>query len=98
MLLSVPEQRLVAQKANWYFDVYFGQNTGDSVVFCGDGVDDLDRMIATIANGTNRGGKMTCDLGTDYSNYKRCDLEDAQAIRALFVGWYGTVSKPNPRV
>jgi len=95
MLLTVSEQRLVAQGANWYFDVYLGQNTGDSVVFNGDGVDDLDRLISVVANGTQRGFKMVCDLGRTYSTYRPCDLEDVQAIRALFIGWYGPVSKPN---
>jgi hypothetical protein len=95
MLMTVTDQRRVAQGANWYFDVYFGQNTGDSVVFSGDGVDDLDRLIATVAAGTNRGGKMVCDVGVNYSSYRPCDLEDVQAIRTLFIGWYGTVAKPD---
>lgn len=95
MLMTVPEQRLVAQGANWYFDVYMGQNTGDSVVFTGDGVDDLDRLIAVVANGTQRGFKMVCDVGRNYSSYRPCDIEDVQAIRTLFIGWYGTVSKPD---
>lgn len=95
MLLTVQEQRLVAQGANWYFDVYMGQNTGDSVVFSGDGVDDLDRLISVVANGTQRGFKMVCDLGRNYSVYRPCDIEDVEAIRALFIGWYGDVDKPN---
>ena len=96
MRLTVPEQRLVAQKANWYFDVYMGQNTGDSVVYTGDGVDDLDRLISVIANGTQRGFKMVCDVSPgNYSVYRPADIEDVQAIRTLFIGWYGTVSKPN---
>jgi len=96
MLLTDSEQRIVAQGANWYFDVYMGQNTGDSVIFTGDGVDDLDRLISVIANGTQRGFKMVCNVSPgNYSSYRAADIEDVQAIRTLFTGWYGTVAKPN---
>jgi hypothetical protein len=76
--------------------VYLGQNTGDSVVFTGDGVDDLDRLLSILANGTQRDGKVMCDVAAgNYSDYRRCDMDDIVAIRGYFIGWYGTVSKIN---
>ena len=96
-------QRAVAQNANFYFDCYFGAGTGDSVVFTGDGVDDLDSLIAILASGTNRDARFQVDVGGlmggqgvgYYSVYRNFDMDDLQAIKGYFEGWYGTVSKPN---
>jgi hypothetical protein len=95
--LTETEQRRVAQGANWYFDVYFGMNTGDSVVFTGDGVDDLDRLIEILSTGTfGSTARYMCDVTFgNYSNYRPFDLEDLRAIRNYFIGWYGTVAKPD---
>ena len=84
----------MAQRGAWYFDVYFGANTGDSVVFTGDGVDDLDRLVCVLVNGTARDARFVCDVSTgNYSVYRPFDLEDVLAIRGYFVGWYGPVNK-----
>lgn len=94
--LTVNEQRLVAQKANWYFDVFMGLNTGDSVVYTGDGVDDLDHLITVLAAGTGRSARFVCDVSPgNYSVYRAFDMDDLQAIRGYFIGWYGTVNKPD---
>ncbi len=96
MKLTVIEQRRVAQRANWFFDLYGGQGTADSVVYTGDGVDDLDRLIAVINNTTARGNKLVCDVSPgNFSEYKLCDVEDVEAIKMYYIGWYGTVSKQN---
>lgn len=98
MKLTEAEQRYVAQRANWYFDVYRGQNTGDSVIFTGDGVEDIDRLLSVITAGTQASARFVCDVGSTYSVYRPFDVEDVVAIRALFVGWYGEVNKPNAYV
>lgn len=97
MKLTAEEQRLVAHRAQWYFDCYFGQGTDDSVVYTGDGVDDLDRLISILSNtkpGVN--ARFQCDVSPgNYSSYKPFDIEDVVAIRGYYVGWYGEVNKPD---
>ncbi len=93
------EQRRVAQRGSWFFDVYFGQGTGDSVVYTGDGVDDLNRLLSAWYSGTLKGATMRCDVSpSSYSEYRLCDHEDVMAIRGYFMGWYGTVAKPDAYV
>lgn len=94
--MTYQEQRNVAQKACFYFDVYFGQNTGDSVVVTGDGVDDLDRLISRMSTESVRDAKFLCDVSmSNDSQYRPCDLEDVQAIRAHYVSFYGESDKPD---
>jgi hypothetical protein len=106
MLLTTNEQRNVAQLANFMFNCWLGPGTGDSVVFTGDGVDDLDRLIAILASGTERGAKFQVDVGGlmggqgmgYYSVYRNFDMDDLAAIRGFYIGWYGDSAKPNAYV
>lgn len=95
MQLTASDVRDIARRANWFFDVNQDCQTQDWVVYTGDGIDDLDRLISLIASGTHANFRMTVDTGIEYSSYKPCDLEDVQAIRTAFVDFYGTVAKPN---
>ena len=100
MMLLTPEQhRDIARRAIWYFDCYFGALSGDSVVFTGDGVDDLDRLIerlaANLVNNHARGQKFVCDVGVTYSVYRPFDIEDVVAIRSHYIDYYGNVDKPD---
>lgn len=95
MLLTTIQQREAARKANWMLDCYLGRNTQDSVVFTGDGVDDLDRALSFLQSGALQPGyKLLIDLGGQYSDYRRFDLDDLVAIRAWYVSFYGEVNKP----
>ena len=49
MLLTADQQRDIARRAIWYFDCFFGALSEDSVVFTGDGVEDLDRLISRLS-------------------------------------------------
>lgn len=99
MKLTVVEQQAMARKAQWYFDCYFGLNHDDSVVFTGDGVDDLDKLISRLEyafthNGTNVNSRFQCDVGTLYSVPKPFDVDDVKAVRTYYMEFYGTVNKP----
>ena len=99
MLLTPVQQQALAQKAHWYFDCYFGAALSESVVFTGDGLDDLDRLISRItANATDnpaRGQRFLCDVGGTFSDWRPFDLEDLNAIRQLYVYYHGVTDKPD---
>jgi hypothetical protein len=99
MLLTADEQKAMARKAQWSFDCYFGLNTQDSVVFTGDGVEDLDNLIARLQfavsnHGTGVNSRFQADVGTQYSVYRPFDIEDVRAVRSYYVAIYGVVDKP----
>ena len=99
MRLTPYEQQGLARRAQWYFDCYFGMQSQDSVVFTGDGVDDLDSLTARLTEAIATGNigvnsRFLCDVGTQYSSWRPFDLEDIAAIRAFYVLWYGNVNKP----
>jgi len=99
MLLNPADQQAIARRAIWYFDCFFGLNNDDSVVFTGDGIDDLDGLInrlqfAVLHNGTNIRSRFVTDIGTQYSVYRPFDLDDVRAIRQFYLDFYGNVNKP----
>lgn len=98
MLLTPAQHRDIARRAQWYFDCYFGPPS-DSVVFTGDGVDDLDRLISRLnenaATNIDRSQRFMCDVGTQYGDPRPFDIEDVYAIRAQYVLYYGPVNKPD---
>jgi len=64
----------MARRAQFYFDCYFGLNNEDSVVFTGDGVDDLtalaDRLqFAVLNGGTNLNSLFLGGVDSQYSNF-----------------------------
>ena len=91
MLLTSDQQRDMARRAIWYFDCYFGALSEDSVVFTGDGVEDLDSLISRItdntANNRIRNQRFLCDVGTQYSDWRPFDIDDLNAIRAQYVAF-----------
>ena len=99
MLLTSAQHRDIARRAIWYFDCYFGALSQDSVVFTGDGVEDLDRLISRLnANAQDNrmlNQKFYCDVGTQYSDPRPFDIEDVYAIREQYIAFYGDVNKPN---
>ena len=94
MRLTADQQRYLARKAQWYFDVYLGRQSGDSSVYTGDGVDDLDRLIALL-NGTHApDSRFMCDVGKQYSDWRAFDAQDVEAVRSYYVQFYGLTDKP----
>jgi hypothetical protein len=73
-LLTPDQHRDIARRAIWYFDCYFGALGADSVVYTGDGVADLDRLIAILednrANNKAQNQKFLCDVGTQYAEWR----------------------------
>ena len=98
MKLTQADIDSVAQRANFFFDVNFNYKFQDSVVYTGDGVSDLDRLISLIAAGTTVYTTLACDVGMQCSIYKPFDLDDLVAIRASYIAFYGNVNKPNAYV
>lgn len=93
MLLTTDQQAYVALRAYWNFDLNVDIRVQDSVIYSGDGVDDLDRVY-TVMTGTWPRSRFVLDVGTYTSSYQPCDAEDVLAIRRCFVSFYGTVNKP----
>jgi hypothetical protein len=93
--LTFDQRQSIARKANFYFDVNFNYKFQDSVVFTGDGVPDLDKLITIMAAGTQRYATFLADVGSQYSVYRPFDLEDLVSIRQMFIDIYGNVSRPN---
>lgn len=98
MLLTPDQQQAIARRAQWYFDCYFGPPS-DSVVFTGDGVDDLDSLIDRLNTNAqynrDRSQRFMCDVGTQYSDWRPFDIEDVYAIRYYFISFYGNVNRPD---
>lgn len=98
MLLTSDQQRLLAQRAQWYFDCYFGP-PGDYVTFTGDGIEDLDSLIARLNTNAqynrNRSQRFLCDVGGQYSDWRNFDIEDVYAIRQYYLEIWGNVNRPN---
>jgi hypothetical protein len=98
MWLTSDQQVNVARRACWYFDCYFGP-PDNSVIFTGDGLEDLNSLIARLTSNAlhnhNNKQQFLCDTGFQYSLWRRFDLEDLAAIRNQFIQFYGSVNKPN---
>lgn len=99
VLTDIQLERL-ARTAEWKFDVSFKNERGadDAVVYTGDGVDDLTKLIDRLESMTTSGGaaryKILCDTGDLFSNYVIVTVDDVHALRAKFIEIWGTVSKP----
>jgi len=93
MLLTSDQQAYVALRASWAFDLNTDIRVKDSVIYSGDGVDDLDRVY-TVMTGTHPRPRYVLDVGTWTSSWQPCDSEDVLAIKRAFIGMYGTVNKP----
>lgn len=110
MKLTPAQQAYIAQRAQWYFDVaqfpYPNKTSGalDTVVFTGDGLDDLNRTISFVNQNPNCqitaevgvGGNPTIQvgLGNAFPKYERIDIQDIYAIKDAYIAFYGSVSKP----
>ena len=89
----------MARKAYWYFDCDFGVGTGESSVFTGDGLEDLNSFISRLSDAQRYGGinpysRFLADVGTITSDWQPFDLDDVKAIRTYYVEVYGYVNKP----
>ena len=98
MKLTPQQQSSLARRACWYFDCYFGV-PGDSVVFTGEGVADLDSLIDRLTfNGTTnfaRNQRFLCDVGSQYSEWRPFDVNDVEAIKSYYIAFWGDVNRPN---
>lgn len=105
MKLSAQDVFVVARRGEWKLDVNLGAlDSANSAIYFGDGVDDLDRVSAIIASGTNHGARLLIDVGAhenlnpgpDFAaQWRFFDQEDLAAIRAKFVELNGPVNKPD---
>lgn len=100
VVLTAAQLDYMARSASWKFDVSVkdARNAYDSVVYTGDGMDDLTKLIdylenLTLANGA-RQFKMQCDVGATFSNWVNVTIDDVYALRARFIEIWGSVAKP----
>lgn len=94
VVLTNAQLDYLARRADWKFE--FGtrdaRNAIDSAVYTGDGVDDLDRLIARVTGVL--GSVLIVDVGSSFSDYLRITVDDVYALRQRFIEVWGTVSKP----
>lgn len=81
----------LAQKACWYVDCNF-HDRADTVVYSGDGVDDLDQLLDAIDAHPKL--TMTMDVGFTNSVYRPVVRDDIVALRAAYVVAWGESNKP----
>lgn len=97
MALTDAQLTLLAKQAAWKFDLGIkdARNFNDSVVYTGDGVDDLDKLIdrLSVLNG-NTAYRLQVDIGSLFSSYVTVAFSDVVALRAKYISIFGTVSKP----
>lgn len=96
MLLTDREVDTVARRGYWYFDLYFGDilERQDSTVYTGQGVPDLNRVIALMeGTGSRPGFRFLCDVGFTSGDFKRFDLEDLHRLKGKFQVLYGNVAR-----
>lgn len=95
MPLTQQQINFIAQKAQWYIEVDNRRavDGGDTYTVTGDGIDDLDRFLAIAP--TMPLARYQIDVGTQYSDYRPFDLNDARAIRTAYIEFFGTVNKPS---
>lgn len=109
MLMSEAEQRYVAMRAQWYWDVLPnmpGYDDGDSVVLTGDGLDDLNSAIlfvnryprCSIMCEAGQAANVTISnaipLGNAFPKWVRADVQDIYAVKDYYIEYYGSVNKP----
>jgi hypothetical protein len=99
MKLSGTEHNLIAQRASWFFDVFPNDTNdrGDSSVFAGDGLDDLNQVIAFV--GSHPRCKIICEAGTaapgaTFARMAQCDIQDIYSVKTAYIAFYGSVNKP----
>ncbi len=82
----------LARQAHWSFDVKT-YDTVDTVVMRGDGVDDLDQLLALIDRHAPR-IKVLVDVGVQHSDFRLSGRADVVALRAKYVEIHGEVTSP----
>ena len=81
----------LAAAGSWYFDCHLGDQS-DTVVYTGDGVDDLDRLLAKLDG--NPKMTMVLDVGFDSSQWEVATRADVVRLRSAFVAKWGSEPKP----
>lgn len=94
VVLTDAQLDFLARAASWKFDVDFKVTHGDSAVFTGDGVDDLDSLISRIQSTVPLAPRIQVDVGKLFSQYVFVGVEDIIALKSRYIEIYGTVSKP----
>jgi hypothetical protein len=92
--LTQQQINFLANKAQWYVEIDNRRQVdgGDVWVNTGDGVDDLDRLLVLM--GSLPRATFRIDTGFQYDVWVPCTVEDIQAIRTAYIGYFGNVNKP----
>lgn len=93
-MLTQQQINFLANKAQWYVEIDNRRavDGGDVWVVTGDGVDDLDRLLALMPSLTV--ARFRIDTGMHYDAWVPCTIADIQALRVAYVGYFGEVNKP----
>jgi hypothetical protein len=94
--VSLTQQQInfLAKKAQWYVEIDNRRavDGGDVYVITGDGVDDLDRLLALMPSLPV--ARFRIDTGMHYDQWVPCTIIDIQALKTAYIGYYGNVNKP----
>lgn len=93
-LLTDAQIDQLAKTASWKFDVDYKDYKTDPVVFTGDGVEDLDRLIINLSGTFVIQPRVLCDVGMTFSQWRKANVDDVIALKARYIAYYGTVNKP----
>lgn len=92
-ILTTEQQEAIARKGYWNFEFYAGLGSQDSVTLPGDGVDDLDQLLARLEIPLARQNYLKVDVGSQEPAFRFCNRADVLAIRNAFVALYGEANR-----
>jgi len=89
--VTTDELRVIAERAFFRFDVDQQDVRDSAYMVVGDGVDDLDRLIALLEREPRT--RVQIDTSASNSSWAIAEIDDVRELRGLFIGFYGTVNK-----
>lgn len=95
MPLEDDEIQRQAQLASWKFDFdprRWNGDTGDSAVYPGQGVSDLDKVIFAMQQ--NPKAVVYLDIGLINDDWRQVTTTDVQKLKDAYISFYGTTDKP----
>ena len=98
VVLTQNQLQFLASTYAWKFDLGIrdARNYNDSVVYTGEGVEDLDSLIARLEglNSVPTSYILSVDVGSLFSDYVKVTLDDVYALKQTYISTFGNVNRP----
>lgn len=99
-MLLTPEQIFgITKRGTVQFDILWSplHGGGDWVTYSAEGVKDFNKLIETMASGTEHSARFKVEVmvGLNDEGERSFDLEDLVALRDQFIAFWGPVNKIN---